>query len=82
MALFPITGRFKGDFVPHLVPVDTDDTMDQVATKVAHHSVGRRLPDEGKGLEVSIDGEVIDPSRRLGELDLMPLQWVDVGWRQ
>ena len=43
MALFPITGRFVGDFVPHLVAVDTDDTMDQVAEKVAVHSVGRRV---------------------------------------
>ena len=25
MAAFPITGRFIGDFVPHLVAVDTDD---------------------------------------------------------
>ena len=43
MALFPITGRFVGDFVPHLVAVDTDDTMDQIAEKVAVHSVGRRV---------------------------------------
>ena len=44
MALFPITGRFVGDFVPHLVAVDTDDTMDEVAEKVAAHTVGHRLP--------------------------------------
>ncbi len=43
MALFPIYGRFVGDFVPHLVAVDTEDTMDAVAQKVAVHSVGRRV---------------------------------------
>lgn len=43
MALFPIYGMFAGDFLPHLVAVDTDDTMDQVAEKVAVHTVGRRV---------------------------------------
>ena len=40
MALFPIYGTFKGDFCAHLVAVDTDDTMGQVAEKIAVHSVG------------------------------------------
>ena len=43
MAAFPINSNFEGDFVMQLVPVDTDDTMDQVAEKCAYHSVGRRV---------------------------------------
>lgn len=82
MALFPITGRFVGDFVPHLVAVDTDDTMDVVAAKVAVHSVGRRLaPRDGAGYDVYLDGDRVDPDRTLGELGLVPLQWLDVRWR-
>jgi hypothetical protein len=41
MALFPITGRFVGDFVPHLVAVDTEDTMDEIAGKVAANLIAR-----------------------------------------
>jgi toluene monooxygenase system protein B len=84
MALFPITGRFAGDFVPHLVPVDTADTMDQVAEKVAVHSVGRRVPApaEPRPYDVLLHGRVIDPGTTLGELGLAPLQWLDVRFRE
>ena len=63
MALFPITGRFVGDFVPHLVPVDTEDTMDVLAEKVAVHSVGRRVPvpSPHPGYDVLLEERLIDP---------------------
>lgn len=83
MALFPVYGRFVGDFVPHLVAVDTDDSMDTVAEKVAVHSVGRRLPrpDTPKGYDVYLDGRLIPATTTLGELGLQPLQWLDVKFR-
>jgi hypothetical protein len=83
MALFPIYGRFVGDFVAHLVAVDTDDTMDEVAEKVAVHSVGRRLPvpDAPTGYDVYVDGTLVPAGTRLGELSLVPLQWLDVRFR-
>lgn len=83
MALFPIYGRFVGDFVPHLVAVDTDDTMDVVAEKVAVHTVGRRLPqpDTPKGYDVYLDDRLIPATTTLGELGLIPLQWLDVRFR-
>ncbi len=43
MADFPLYSNFQGDFVPQLVLVDSEDTMDQVAQKCAYHSVGRRV---------------------------------------
>ena len=84
MALFPIIGRFEGDFVPHLCPVDTEDRMPVIAEKVAVHSVGRRVPPNPKsqGYEVLVDGEVIDDDKTLGELNLAPLYWVDVRWKR
>jgi len=83
MALFPITGRFVGDFVPHLCPVDTDDTMPEIAAKVAYHSVGKRVPDRpGSTMEVLVDGKVIADETTLGELNLAPLYWVDVRWKE
>ena len=80
MALFPITGRYVGDIVPHLVAVDTEDTMDQVAQKVAVHSVGRRLPEPAGGpvYDVYLDGRRLDPTATLGSLGLAPMQWLDV----
>lgn len=84
MALFPIIGRFVGDFVPHLVAVDTEDDMDAVAQKVAVHSVGRRVrkPDGNPTYDVYLDDTKLDPSTRLGELNLLPLQWLDVRFRE
>lgn len=80
MALFPITGRYLGDFIAHLVAVDTDDTMDEVAAKVVVHSVGRRLPEPpgGPHYDVFLDEEKLDSSTTLGSLGLVPLQWLDV----
>jgi Toluene-4-monooxygenase system protein B (TmoB) len=83
MAVFPIYGRFIGDFTTHLVAVDTEDTMDEVGAKVAAHVIGRRLPNEraATGYEVLVDGRVVGASRRLKDLSVPPLQWFDVRWR-
>lgn len=86
MALFPIYGVFKGDFVPHLVAVDTDDTMQQVAEKIAVHSVGRRLPNrpEASGYRIQVGDQLVAAakplSQVLGETGLKPLEWVTVDW--
>jgi toluene monooxygenase system protein B len=39
----PINAKFDDDFVTQLVVVLDTDTMCEVATKVAHHVVGKRL---------------------------------------
>lgn len=46
MAQFPISSNFSGDFVLKLVPVDTEDTMDEVATAAAEHSVGIHIVEQ------------------------------------
>ena len=83
MATIPIYGRFLGDFTPHLVAVDTEDTIDEVAAKIARHAIGRRLPEQpdAKGLEVLADGRSLDPASRLKDLSPQPLQWLDVRWK-
>jgi toluene monooxygenase system protein B len=43
MALFPVISNFQHDFVLLLVPVDTENTMDEVAATAAGHSVGVRV---------------------------------------
>jgi Toluene-4-monooxygenase system protein B (TmoB) len=83
MALIAIYGRFVGDFTAQLVAVDTEDTIDEVAAKIASHVVGRRLPDQPgtKGFEVLAGGRTLAPSSRLKELAPRPLQWLDVRWK-
>ena len=83
MALFPIYGRFAGDFTAHLVAVDTDDTIDEVAAKIAAHAVGRRLPaqPDARGFEVTSGGRVLPSQARLKDIAPRPLQWLDVDWK-
>ena len=58
MALFPVISNFQYDFVLQLVPVDTDNTMDEVAAAAAHHSVGRRVaPRPDKVVRVRRQGD-------------------------
>lgn len=84
MALFPIYSGFVGDFVAHLVAVDTEDTMDVIGEKVAAHTVERRIPRPAgaSGYNVYLDGRLIPSETTLGELGLMPLQWLDVAFRE
>jgi hypothetical protein len=83
MATIPIYGRFVGDFTAHLVAVDTEDTIDEVAAKIARHVVGRRLPEEprAKGLEVLSGNLPLDHASRVKDLAPQPLQWLDVRWK-
>jgi toluene monooxygenase system protein B len=83
MALLPIYGRFVGDFTAHLVAVDTDDTIDQIATKIAAHAVGRRLaaPPGAEVFEVLAEGRTLAPASRLKDHAPRPLQWLDVRWK-
>ena len=81
MAAFPIHSNFQGDFVIQLVEIDTDDTMDEVAAKCAHHSVGRRVaPQPDKVMRIRKHGEQAFYPRdmRAAEADWRPTETVDV----
>ena len=76
MATIPIYGRFVGDFTAHLVAVDTEDTIDEVAVKIARHVVGRRLRREaGRVRYTSRARRPSSPSRRgFSDISDMPLR--------
>lgn len=77
MAQFPIISNFQYDFVLQLVPVDTENTMDEVAAAAAYHSVGRRVaPQPGKVVRVRRQGsETFWPRDvRLCETDIKPME--------
>lgn len=80
MALFPVISNFQYDFVLQLVPVDSDNTMDEVAAAAAHHSVGRRVaPQPGKVIRVRRqDAESFYPREaRLHETDIKPMETLE-----
>jgi toluene monooxygenase system protein B len=77
MALFPVISNFQYDFVLQLVPVDTENTMDEVAAAAAHHSVGRRVaPQSGKVVRVRRQGaaEFYPRQAKLCDTDIKPME--------
>jgi hypothetical protein len=83
MVMIPIYGRFIGDFTAHLVAVDSEDTVGEMAAKIAAHSIRRRLPTESAGrYEVLIDGRLIPAEVRVSHLSLRQLDWIDVRWKR
>ncbi len=76
MALFPLISNFKGDFVLQLLPVDTENTMDEVAAAAAHHSVGRRVAAEPGVIRVRRQGatEFFPRGMKVSEAGLKPME--------
>lgn len=78
MALFPLISNFQHDFVLQLLPVDTENTMDEVAA--AHHSVGRRVAAQpGKVVRARRQGasEFFPRERKLAETDIKPMECIE-----
>ena len=77
MALFPVISNFQYDFVLQLVPVDTENTMDEVAAAAAHHSVGRRVaPRPDKVVRVRRQGaeDFFPRTAKLCDTDIKPME--------
>lgn len=80
MALFPLISNFQYDFVLQLVPVDTENTMDEVAAAAAHHSVGRRVAAQpGKVVRVRRQGatDFFPRQQKLRETDIKPMECLE-----
>jgi toluene monooxygenase system protein B len=78
--MVPINAKFEGDFVTQLVLVFDVDDMNEVANKVAHHVVGRRVPPRDAGMTVRYRGKTIPPTTTVAEAGIAPLQNVYVDW--
>jgi len=81
MALFPLNSNFQGDFVIQLLPVDTENTMDEIAAAAAHHSVGRRVrPQPTKVMRIRRHGETefFPRDMKLADSGLGPTETIDV----
>lgn len=80
--MVPINAMFEGDFVTQLVLVFDTDDMGEVAAKVAHHVVGRRVPPRDAGMAVRYKGKLIPAATTVAEAGIAPLQNVYVDWAQ
>lgn len=76
----PINAKFDDDFVTQLVLVLDTDTMREVAAKVAHHVVGKRLPARDAAMVVRYQGRDLPPDMTVTEAGIAPLQNVYVDW--
>jgi len=80
MALFPVISNFQHDFVLLLVPVDTENTMDEVAAAAAHHSVGTRVaaqPDKVIRVRRQGAAEFFPRTTLLRETDIRPMETLE-----
>ena len=80
MALFPVTSNFRGDFVLKLVPVDTENTMAEVAEQAAAHSVGIHVAEQpGKAIRARRQGdsEPFPLELKLADSGLEPMECVE-----
>jgi toluene monooxygenase system protein B len=81
MALFPLSSNFEGDFVLQLLPVDTENTMDEIAAAAAHHSVGRRVapqPDKVMRVRRHGDEKYFPRDMKLKDSGLAPTETIDI----
>jgi toluene monooxygenase system protein B len=76
----PINAKFDDDFVTQLVVVLDTDTMREVAAKVAHHVVGKRLPARDADMVVRYRGYALPSDMTVTEAGIEPLQNVYVDW--
>jgi toluene monooxygenase system protein B len=76
----PINGKFGDDFVTHLVVITPDDTMAEVAKKVARHSVGKRIPPEDRDMIVYYESRPVASDATVRQLRIAPLQHLFVDY--
>lgn len=57
MALIPLASHFDGDFVLKLLPVDSENTMDEVAAAAAVNAIGIHIAEQpGRTIRVRKQG--------------------------
>jgi toluene monooxygenase system protein B len=83
MAALPVVCNFEDGCILTMVSVDTEDTMDQVADKVAVHFVGRMLrPKPGRVMRVRLQGEgtFFERTARVAQVGWTPLTTIEIAY--
>lgn len=75
----PINALFLGDFVTQLVVVLDTDTIRELADKVAHHVVGKRIPPRDAPMVVYLEGgRTLPLDATVAQAGIAPMQSVNV----
>lgn len=74
--MIPLIGLFHNDFVVQLFVVDEEDTVEQVAGKLAQHAVGLRVREENRKMEVVLDGKPLPAGKKVKEVGITPMDYV------
>lgn len=78
MAPLPLVAYFRSDFLPQLMPVDTDDTMTIVAEKVSAHCVGTHIPARDAAKQVLFQGNVVASESTVAEAGMGLMDYIEV----
>ncbi|WP_218313212.1 toluene-4-monooxygenase system hydroxylase subunit gamma TmoB [Alteromonas antoniana] len=80
MSAFPIHAALEKDFLVQLIVVDANDSMDQVAEKVAYHCVNRRVKPRKGVMRVRRHraSELFPREMTVAESGLKPTEVIDV----
>ena len=76
----PVNALFGADVVTQLVMLRSNDTIAKAIEKVAHHSVGRRIPRRDADMALHYQGGVVAPTLTVEEAGITPLQFVYVDY--
>lgn len=76
--LVPLNAIFATDFVEILAPVMSNNTMDEVAAAVAHHSEGRRVRALPHPKVVIHNGRTLPGDTTVAEAGIEPLDHITV----
>ncbi len=76
----PVNAKFGADFVTQLAIILDTDTMREVAAKVAHHVVGKRVPNRDADMVVRYQGRELPPDMTVTEAGIAPLHSIFVDW--
>ena len=76
----PINAKFGDDFVMHVVVITSADMMAEVAQKVAHHSVGKRIRPQPRDMVVYHEGRAVAAHTTVAKAGIRPLNHVFVDY--
>mgnify|MGYP001159629958 FL=1 len=81
MALFPLSMKFSGDFVCKLLPIDTENTMAEVAEAASVHAVGMHVAEQpGKTIRIKRQGDEapFDLNMKVKDSGLLPTETIEL----
>lgn len=80
--MVPLNAIFADDVVELLVPVNTTDTIAEVAAKVAYHVEGRRVRARNLPKAVFHDGRELSPEMTVAQAGIEPRDHVRVDYKE